>query len=156
MIVAFGAMPLYFRSGLLRPFPAGMPVDVVPCPTASRVASGAPPESASSICIPRVHRAPSIGVVRVVGARIVRKVEDPGNARGAVVIAEVVALPVDAAIQERDDDALAGHAQRGDGLVDTRFRANAVDGECAISGTNGQDDCRDSQRQDGKPAGHAS
>ncbi len=46
MIVALGAMPRYFPSALLRPFPAAMPVVVVPWPTASRVGSLVPEKSA--------------------------------------------------------------------------------------------------------------
>lgn len=44
-------------------------------------------------------------------------------------MAEVVALPVDAAVQERDNDARTRHAQRGDRPVDTRLYTDPVESQ---------------------------
>ena len=49
--------------------------------------------------LPGVNGAQSVGVARGGSTRIVRQVEDVGDSRGAIVVAKVVALPVDAAVQ---------------------------------------------------------
>ena len=93
--------------------------------------------SASSICLPGVNRAASVGVVCVIGARVVRKVKDVGNSSRAVVVPKVVALPVDAAVEDGDDDALARDTERVGGPVDARLRTNPIDGESGVSSGNG-------------------
>ncbi len=85
-----------------------------------------------------VNGAASVGVIRVPGARVVREVEDVSDSSRAVVVSKVAALPVDAAVEDCDDDALSGEAQRDCGLVDARFRTNPVDGESDVSGDDGK------------------
>ena len=93
--------------------------------------------------LPGVNGAASVGVARGGGGGIVEEVEDVGDPRAAILVAEIVALPVDAAVQNCDDDARSRHAQRGDSLVDTRFNTNAVESEADISDANDQKEGKD-------------
>ena len=93
--------------------------------------------------LPSVNGAVSVGVARGGGAGIVEEIEDVGDPRAAILVAEVVALPVDAAVHDCDDDARSRHAQRGDRPVDARFDANAVASEAGASGGKDQKEGED-------------
>ena len=93
--------------------------------------------------LPGVNGAAPVGVARGGGTGIVGEIEDVGDSRGAIDVAKVVALPVDAAVQNCDDDARSRHAQRGDSPVDTRFNTNAVESAADISNANDQKEGKD-------------